>query len=204
MPLSSWRRQRVSHGAATAPRPMANAHSLKLRLVVITTLPACARGDDQQLVAGRTICFCSRSSLRSSLASISSWREPARRHQFKPAGECGGGDKAHGQALLAGGQPEAEGNVGLAGARRARGDDVLTPFHPFATRRFQQVLTASPTHAADLSCRPVADAADHPVPKGAGGASWAKPKLQGFAANHPESCRPWREKPHRFNVKSMG
>lgn len=53
--------------------------------------------------------------------------------------ECGGGDKAHGQALLAGGQPEAEGDVGLACPAWAERDDILTPINPFATRQFQHL-----------------------------------------------------------------
>lgn len=33
--------------------------------------------------------------------------------------------------------------------------------------------------------------------------STAEPKLQGFAVNNTKPCRPWREKPPRFSVKSM-
>jgi hypothetical protein len=47
-------------------------------------------------------------------------------HQF--VDESGRGDKADGQALLAGGQPEAEGNVGLSGSAWAECYDILTPF----------------------------------------------------------------------------
>lgn len=61
----------------------------------------------------------------------------------------------------------------------------------------------SPTRAAGRSCRQAADAADHLVRERAGDASWAKPKLQGFAANHTKPCGPWREESRRFRLKSM-
>ena len=51
---------------------------------------------------------------------------------------CGGGE-ADGEALLAGGQPDAEGDMGLAGARWPEGDDVLAPAHPLTPRQFQNL-----------------------------------------------------------------
>ena len=50
-----------------------------------------------------------------------------------------GGGEADGEALLAGGQAEPEGCVGLAGAAGAEGDDVLSPLDPFATGQFQNL-----------------------------------------------------------------
>ena len=44
-------------------------------------------------------------------------------HQFVDQG--GGGGEAHGHSPLAGGQAQAQGDVGLAGAAVADGDDVL-------------------------------------------------------------------------------
>ena len=45
-------------------------------------------------------------------------------HEFMYQG--GGGGEAHGHALLTGGQTQPQGEVGLAGAAVADGDDVLT------------------------------------------------------------------------------
>ena len=73
------------------------------------------------------ICFCRRSSRRSSRASIISWTKAAA--VVKPTDE----------ALLAGGQPEAQGDMGLAGAARPEGDDVLAPLDPFAAGQFQHL-----------------------------------------------------------------
>ena len=53
--------------------------------------------------------------------------------------ECGRGDKTDGQALLAGGQDKAEGNVGLASSTWAERDDILAPFNLFAARQFQHL-----------------------------------------------------------------
>jgi hypothetical protein len=46
--------------------------------------------------------------------------------------ERGGGGEADGQALLAGGEAEPEGDMGLARAAWAKGDDILAPLDPFA------------------------------------------------------------------------
>jgi len=62
------------------------------------------------------ICFWARSKRRSSRASISSLSEPWSRHWSEAHGERGGGGEADRHALLAGRQPEAEGDMGLAGA----------------------------------------------------------------------------------------
>ena len=61
----------------------------------------------------RASCRCRLSSRRSSLASMSSWTRAA------------AGGKAYGHSLLAGGQAQAQGHVGLAGATVADGDDIL-------------------------------------------------------------------------------
>ena len=58
-------------------------------------------------------------------------------HQLVDQG--GGGGEADGEALLAGGQPEAQGDMGLAGAAGAEGDDVLAPLDPFAAGQFQHL-----------------------------------------------------------------
>ena len=67
-------------------------------------------------------------------------------HQL--ARQCGGGGEADRHALLAGRQPEAEGDMGLAGATGPEGvmsktclrhDDVLTPQGPFAAGKFQHL-----------------------------------------------------------------
>ena len=44
--------------------------------------------------------------------------------------------KPHGQSPLAGGQAQAQGDVGLAGAAVSDGDDVLPPLDVFAAGRF--------------------------------------------------------------------
>ena len=49
----------------------------------------------------------------------------------------GGGDEADGEPLLAGGQAETEGDMGLAGARVAERDDVLAPLDVLAPSQFQ-------------------------------------------------------------------
>ena len=61
----------------------------------------------------RGSCRCRLSSRRSSLASMSSLTRG------------GGRGEAHRQAPLAGGQSQAQGDVGLAGAAVADGDDVF-------------------------------------------------------------------------------
>ena len=90
--------------------------------------------DDQQLVADHLLLKPQQSSFI------------PRFHQF--VNECGCGDKSNGQALLAGGQPETEGDVGFASAAWAervmsktclRHDDILAPFNPFAARQFQHL-----------------------------------------------------------------
>jgi hypothetical protein len=50
-----------------------------------------------------------------------------------------GGGEADGQALLAGGEAQAEGRVGLAGAARAEGDDVLAALDPLAAGELQHL-----------------------------------------------------------------
>ena len=55
-------------------------------------------------------------------------------HQFVNQG--GGGDKADLQALLAGRQAEAKGNMGFAGAGGTKGDDVLPGLDILAARQF--------------------------------------------------------------------
>jgi hypothetical protein len=51
----------------------------------------------------------------------------------------GGGGEADGHALLAGGQPEAQADMGLAGSAGPEGDDVLAPLDPFAAGQFQHL-----------------------------------------------------------------
>ncbi len=63
-------------------------------------------------------------------------------HQLVDQG--GGGGEADRHALLAGGQPEAEGHMGLAGAARAEGDDVLAPVDPFASGQLQDLHLVEP------------------------------------------------------------
>ena len=48
--------------------------------------------------------------------------------------ERGGRGEAGGEAPLAGGQPEPQSDMGLAGAGRAQGNDVLAPLDPLAAR----------------------------------------------------------------------
>ena len=73
----------------------------------------------------------------------------------------GGSDKTDGQALLAGGQPEAEGDVGFACARGAkdvmsktclRHDDILMPFNLLAGRRLPSIAVRpfAPRHFQHL------------------------------------------------------
>src|SRR3546814_4560247 len=50
------------------------------------------------------------------------------------ADQCGGGREADGQAPLAGGQAEPEGDMSLARAAGTERDDILAPLDPFATR----------------------------------------------------------------------
>ena len=58
-------------------------------------------------------------------------------HQF--VDERGGGGEADGQTLLAGGEAEPEGDMGLARSAWADGDDVLTPLDPFAASQLQHL-----------------------------------------------------------------
>src|SRR5690606_21623551 len=51
---------------------------------------------------------------------------------------CGGGE-ADRHALLTSRQPEAKGNVRLARAAWAKGNDVLAPLDPFAAGQFQHL-----------------------------------------------------------------
>ncbi len=51
----------------------------------------------------------------------------------------GGGGEANRQALLARRQPQTQGDMGLAGAARAKGDDVLAPVDPFTPCQFQHL-----------------------------------------------------------------
>ena len=55
-------------------------------------------------------------------------------HQFVDQGRCGG--EAHGHSALASGQTQAQGNVGLAGAAVADGDDVLPSLVVFTAGQF--------------------------------------------------------------------
>ncbi len=57
----------------------------------------------------------------------------------------GGGDEADGEALLTGGQPQAQRDMGFARAARPEGDDVLPPVDPFAITlksKLSRLLTA--------------------------------------------------------------
>jgi hypothetical protein len=56
-------------------------------------------------------------------------------HEFVDQGGCGG--EAHGEALLAGGEAQAERGVSLAGAARPESDDVLAALDVFAARQLQ-------------------------------------------------------------------
>ena len=56
-------------------------------------------------------------------------------HQF--VDQSRRGDKAHGEAFLTGGQTEAKGDMGLAGAAVAERDDVLAALDVLAARQFQ-------------------------------------------------------------------
>ena len=56
-------------------------------------------------------------------------------HEFVDQGRCGG--EAHRHSALASGQTQAQGNVGLAGAAVADGDDILPPFDVFTAGQFQ-------------------------------------------------------------------
>ena len=53
--------------------------------------------------------------------------------------ERGGRGEARREAPLAGGQPEPQGDMGLARAARAQGDDVLAPLDPLAARQLQHL-----------------------------------------------------------------
>ena len=53
--------------------------------------------------------------------------------------ERGGRGEARREAPLAGGQPEPQGDMGLAGAGRAEGNDVLAPLDPLAARQRQHL-----------------------------------------------------------------
>ena len=55
-------------------------------------------------------------------------------HQLVDQG--GGRDKANGEAFLAGGQTEAQGDMGLAGTAWPKCDDVLAALDVFTTRQF--------------------------------------------------------------------
>ena len=68
-------------------------------------------------------------------------------HQLVDQG--GRRDKANGKAFLAGGQTEAKGDMGLAGAAVAKSDDVVTTLDVLAARQLQnqsfvEVLAVSP------------------------------------------------------------
>ncbi len=58
-------------------------------------------------------------------------------HQFVHQGY--GGGEADGETLLTGSETESKGDMGLAGAARAKCDDVLAPRNPFAARQFQHL-----------------------------------------------------------------
>ena len=81
--------------------------------------------DDQELVAGQLLLQAQEPAFVSGL------------HQLVHEGGRGG--EAVGEALLAGGQPEAEGCMGLASAARAEGDDVLAALDPFAAGQFEHL-----------------------------------------------------------------
>ena len=61
----------------------------------------------------------------------------ARLHQFVDQGRGGGEADRH--PFLAGREPQAEGDVGFAGAAWAKGDHVLAPFDPVAARQLQHL-----------------------------------------------------------------
>ena len=73
---------------------------------------------------GRANCRCRLSSRRSSLASMSSWT--------RAAAVC----EAHGHSFLAGGQAQAQGDVGLAGAAISDSDHVLPVLDVFTPGQF--------------------------------------------------------------------
>ena len=115
--------------------------------------------DDGSLTAAT--CFCRRINRRSSRASIRSLSEPSRRHRFEPDGERGGGGEADRHPLPAGGQTQAEGDVGLAGSTGPEGvmsqtclrhDDVLARRDPPAAGRFRHL------HLVELGDRHEVDA----------------------------------------------
>lgn len=81
--------------------------------------------DDQQLAGGHLLLQAQEAALVAGL------------HQF--VDQRGGGGEADGEALLTGGEPEPQGHMGLAGAARAEGDDVLAPIDPFAAGQFQHL-----------------------------------------------------------------
>ena len=75
-------------------------------------------------------------------AAICFWNRSRRRfvaslHHLVDQGR--GGREAHGQALLACGQAETEGDVCLARAAGTKSYDVLTALDPFAARQFQHL-----------------------------------------------------------------
>ena len=78
--------------------------------------------DDQQAEAGKLPLQVEQPSLVPGL------------HQF--VNQCGGSGEAHRHAPLAGGQTQSQGDVGLAGAAVADGDDVLTALDVFAPGQF--------------------------------------------------------------------
>jgi len=53
--------------------------------------------------------------------------------------KCDVASEADGQALLAGGQAEPEGDMGLARAAGPEGNDVLAPFNPLAASQLQHL-----------------------------------------------------------------
>ena len=59
-------------------------------------------------------------------------------HEFVDQGR--GGSETHGHSPLAGGHAQAQGDVGLAGAAVADGDDVLTALDVFTPRQFHDQL----------------------------------------------------------------
>ncbi len=73
-------------------------------------------------------------------------------HQF--IDQRGGGGEADRHPLLAGGQTQAEGDMGLAGSTRPEGDDVLPPVDLLAGRRClhrRKVIRSGPV-PAPASC----------------------------------------------------
>ena len=87
------------------------------------------------------------SSRRSSLASINSWTSE------------GGRGEADRQPPLAGGDPQAEGHMGLAGPAVADGDHVLTPVDVLASRQLHDQVLVHRRHGQEaegvetLDCR---------------------------------------------------